>query len=259
MTTMTPGRAARHGVTLAARCLLHLRHSPGQLLDMVVQPMLFLVLFVFLFGGAVATDWRLYLQFVLPGVLVQAVLLATVAAGAMLNADLTTGIFDRFRSLPIARSAPLVGAVLGDSVRYVLTTGVVLAFGVLLGFRVRTSPLAVVAACALVLVAAFAVCWISTLIGVLARTPQRLQMLLALVMFPLTFGSSVYVPTGTLPGWLRVWAELNPVSALADAVRALLLGGPAAGPALRALVASGLVFAVFAPLTVAAYLRRMRH
>jgi oleandomycin transport system permease protein len=255
---MTPRRAAGHGLTLAWRSLRRVRHAPGQLLDMVLQPVLFLVLFVFLFGGAITTDWRQYLQFVLPGILVQSVVLATVAAGATLNADITTGVFDRFRSLPIARSAPLVGAILGDAVRYVITAGAVLGFGVLLGFRVHTGPLAAAAALALTLAAALSVCWVPALIGVLARTPQRMQMLFATVMFPLTFGSSVYVPTDTLPGWLRTWAELNPVSALADAVRALLLGGAAGAEAARALGACAAVLAVFAPLTVAAYLRRMR-
>jgi oleandomycin transport system permease protein len=258
MTAVTPGRAARHGLTLAWRGLLHIRHSPGQLLDLILQPMLFVVLFVFLFGGAIATDWREYLQFVLPGIMVQSVVLTTVASGATLNHDLATGIFDRFRSLPIARSAPLVGAVLGDAARYPVSGGVVLIFGLALGFHLRSTPAAALAAIALMVLFALSVCWISALIGVVARTPQRTQMLCAMVMFPLTFGSSVYVPTATLPGWLYIWAEVNPVSALADAVRALLLGGAVRDDVMRTLVAAGVVLAVFAPLTVVAYLRRMR-
>jgi len=141
-TPRRPFPAVRHGLTLAWRSLLKIKYNPEQLIDLTLQPIIFVILFVFLFGGAVAGDWRDYLQFVLPGILVQTVVFATLGTGIGLATDIKTGIFDRFRSMPIARSAPLVGTVAGDVVRYVVSGVVVLAFGMVLGFRIHTGPLA---------------------------------------------------------------------------------------------------------------------
>jgi oleandomycin transport system permease protein len=167
------------------------------------------VLFVFLFGGAVAGRWQDYLQSVLPGIAVQTVLFASMGTGTAINTDITKGIFDRFRSMPIARSAPLVGHVLGDLVRYVVSLGMILAFGAALGFRVRTGPLPALAACLLLLAFALAVSWIPTILGLLVRTPQTVQGIGFFVLFPLTFGSNIFVGTSTLPGWLQVWVSVN--------------------------------------------------
>lgn len=249
-------RTAQESGALAWRIIAHIRHSPGQLLDLTLQPVLFVVLFVFMFGGAIAGDWSTYLQFVIPGVLVQAVVLSTTATGTGLSLDLTNGIFDRFRSLPISRTAPVLGAILGDSVRYMISGAVVLAFGLAVGFRVHTSALSAVAAYALVVLFGFAICWITAFIGVVARDPRRMQMLSALVMFPLTFGSSVYVSPKTMPGWLAGWVSLNPVSAVANTARSLLLGTPLGASLIHATIAAFLIVAVFAPLTLAAYSRR---
>ena len=170
---MNPVRAARHGLTLAWRSLLKLRHSPDQLLDVLLMPVTFVLVFVFLFGQAVAGNWHAYLQFVLPGIAVQALLFVTMNTAVALNADVRTGIFDRFRSLPIARSAPLSGHVLGDLAKYVVSLVLVFGFGAILGFRTHGSPLAVLAGCGLIMLFTFAVSWIAALVAMLARSAAR--------------------------------------------------------------------------------------
>jgi len=246
----------RHAGTLAWRGITKTIHSTEALLDVTLQPVIFLLLFVYVFGGAISGSPDAYLQLALPGVLVQTIVFASAGTGTGLAEDLQTGIFDRFRSLPIARSAPLVGAILADLVRY-LTSGVIMmAIGLLLGFRITTSPLAVVATFALVMIFAFALCWVFTALAMVVGQPRSVQGLGALVMLPLTFGSNVFVPTNTLPSWLRGFVEINPVTHVADAARGLLTGGPVAAPVTFALISSAVVFAAFAPLAVYLYRRR---
>ncbi|MBV9822057.1 MAG: ABC transporter permease, partial [Actinobacteria bacterium] len=186
-----PVRAVRHSVALARRGLLKTWRTPEALIDVTLQPVIFLLLFVYLFGGAITGSTHAYLQFVLPGLLVQSILFGSVAIGTNLNTDITKGVFDRFRSLPIARSAPLVAAVLADVIRYVILTVVLLAAGTLLGFRIATSPAAALAACLLAIGFALCLCWVSVFVGLLARTSGAVQGILFLTMFPLTFGSNV--------------------------------------------------------------------
>ncbi|WP_240157495.1 ABC transporter permease [Pseudonocardia broussonetiae] len=259
-TTVVPTRRGsstlRHGATLAWRGIVKTVHSPEALLDVTLQPVVFLLLFVYVFGGAIAGDPATYLQFALPGVLVQTVVFASAGTGVGLADDLKTGIFDRFRSLPISRSAPLLGAIGADLARYVTSGLVMLAFGALLGFRSDAGPLAFVAAMGLVMALAFALCWVFTALAMVVRDPRSVQGLGALIMLPITFGSSVFVPADTMPSWLRGFVEVNPVSKAADAVRGLLGGGPVLGPATATLVTSAVVVAVFAPLAVALYRRR---
>jgi oleandomycin transport system permease protein len=248
--------ALRHGATLAWRGIVKTINSPEALLDVTLQPVVFLLLFVYVFGGAIAGDTSTYLQFALPGVLVQTFVFASAGTGVALADDLSTGIFDRFRSLPIARSAPLLGAIAADLVRY-LTSGVImLGLGLLLGFRFSTNPLAVLAGLGLVTVFAFGLCWVFTALAMVVRQPRSVQGLSALIMLPITFGSNVFVPAATMPSWLRGFVDLNPVSKLSDAVRGLFTGGPVAGHATAALLASGLLVAIFAPLAVVLYQRR---
>jgi oleandomycin transport system permease protein len=181
---------------------------------------------------------------------------ASAGTGTGLADDLKSGIFDRFRSLPISRTAPLLGAIGADLVRY-LTSGVImLAFGFLLGFRTSAGVVAVLAALGLVTAFAFALCWVFTALAMVVREPRSVQGLGALIMLPLTFGSNVFVPTATLPGWLQGFVSVNPVSKVADAVRGLLTGGPVAVPALATLVAVVVLVGVFGPLAVALYRRR---
>jgi oleandomycin transport system permease protein len=253
---MTPARALRHALTLAWRSLVRIRRNPEQLLDVTLQPIVFVTLFVFLFGGAIRGDDRhTYLQFVLPGIMVMTVVFASVGTGIGLNTDLTKGIFDRFRSLPISRSAPLTGTIMGDFVRYLISIAIVFAYGSLLGFRVQTSAAFALGAVGLMFIFCFAVGWIWVLLGLYGKSPQSLQGFGFIVMFPLTFGSNVFVRTSTLPGWLQAWVGINPVTALTDASRGLLTGGPVATPAWHAIAWSMVICAVFAPIAVRRYRR----
>ena len=253
---LSPLAGARHTATLTWRSLLKIKTNSEDLIGLSLQPVMFLVLFTYVFGGAISGDTRSYLQYALPGLLVQSVLFATLGTGLMLNADITGGVFDRFRSLPIARWAPLAGAVLGDMVRYMISVAVMLGFGMVLGFRIGTSPLAAAAGCALVLGFALAMCWISALIGLLARTAQGVQIFGFTVMFPIVFASNLFVPTRTMPGWLQAFVRINPMSDLASATRGLMTGGPVAGTAAKsALWALGIVV-IFAPIAVRVYRRK---
>ena len=250
------GGVLRQSAAIARRGLVKTAHSTEALLDVTLQPAIFLLLFVYVFGGAIAGDPATYLQYALPGVLVQTVVFASLGTGVGLADDLKTGIFDRFRSLPISRAAPLLGAIGADLARY-LTSGVImLAFGFLLGFRAGGGALAVLAALGLVTAFAFALCWVFTALAMVVREPRSVTGIGSLVILPLTFGSNVFVPTATLPGWLQAFVEVNPVSKVADAARGLLTGGPVAGPATAALIAVAVFVAVFAPLAVALYRRR---
>jgi oleandomycin transport system permease protein len=255
---INPLRALRHSFTLAWRAVVKIRHNPEQLLDVSLQPIIFLTMFVFLFGGAIAGMSRhQYLQFVLPGITVQTVVFASMGSGINLNTDITKGIFDRFRSLPIARSSPLTGLVLGDVVRYVVSIAILLAYGTLLGFRFHNGVLPVIGAIALVMAFALALCWVWVLLGLLVKTPQSLQGLGFVVGFPLTFGSNIFTQTVTLPGWLQAWVKINPITALTDATRGLMLGsGPVATPAWHAIAWIVGIVVVFAPIAVTVYRRK---
>jgi oleandomycin transport system permease protein len=254
---ISPVRAAKHTFTLTWRSLVKIKHSPEQLLDLTLQPIIFVCMFYFLFGGAITGGNRhSYLQYLIPGILVQTVMFASQGTGVNLNNDLSKGIFDRFKSLPIARSAPLTGLIIGDVVRYVISIGIVLGFGAILGFRVQTDPLSVVAACAVIMFFAFALSWLPALLGLLVKTPQQVQGFGFIIFFPLTFGSNTFVQTSTLPGWLQAWVKVNPVTSVVDVARALLIGeGGVWTPLWHTLAWSFGLIAVFAPLAVRLYRR----
>jgi oleandomycin transport system permease protein len=251
-----PFGLVRHSLILAGRAILKIKRSPEQLIDVTLQPIIFTVLFVYLFGGAIAGSQHDYLETVLPALMVQTVLFASLAIGVNLNTDINKGVFDRFRSLPIPRSAPLIGAVLGDIVRFVTSIVVLMAFGSAIGFRVHTDPLRALAACLLVLGFALSLSWIAVLIGMIVKEPGTVQGIGFLVMFPLTFGSSIFVPVDTLPGWLQGWVKVNPVTHLVDAARGLMLGGDVTSPVIQSLLWAVGITVVFAPLAVRAYRRR---
>ncbi|RCV48948.1 ABC transporter permease [Marinitenerispora sediminis] len=255
-TRVAPTRALRHGLTLASRNIRHIVRSPATLLDTVVQPIAFLLVFAFLFGGAISGGWQPYLQTLVPGLMVQIALYASMGTGLALHTDISKGVFDRFRSLPIARSAPLVGAVLGDVVRYAVAVGVLLALAFALGFRVQTGPLPALLAFVLVIVFGLTLCWLSVLVGLVASSPQAVPGIATAVVLPLTFGSNIFADPATMPGWLQLWVRVNPVTHFVDAVRGLLLGGQTAGPLAASLVAVIALHAVLLPLAVRAYLRR---
>jgi oleandomycin transport system permease protein len=251
-----PMTALQNSLTLAWRSVLKIRTNPEDLVGLLLQPIMYLVLFTYVFGGAIAGSTHKYLQLSLPGILVLSVVLSTLGTGMMLGQDVATGVFDRFRSLPIAGWSPLAGAILGDMVRYLISVVITLGFGLLLGFRVQTSALATAVGCLLILAFALAMCWVSALLGMLVKSAQGVQLWGILVMFPLIFGSDILTPTQTMPGWLQSFVKANPVSYLTDAERALLLGGPAATAVERSLLWALGIFVVFAPLAVTAYRRR---
>ncbi|MGO1317482.1 MAG: ABC transporter permease [Cellulomonadaceae bacterium] len=249
--------AARQSLALAHRALLRTVKAPEQLLDVIIQPVIMLVVMAYLFGGAVAGSVGDYLQFLVPGILGMSILMAAIPIGVNLNSDMEKGIFDRFRSLPIARPAPLIGAVLGDVVRYVIVTVVTLVTGLVMGFRIGTDVPSALLACALAVLFAMSLSWVSVLAGMLARSPGAVQGILFPVLIPLMYASNVFVPVGTLPGWLQAIVGVNPLTHLVDAMRALLIGGDM-GSSVWWLLAwcVGLVM-VFGSLASRAYRRRV--
>jgi oleandomycin transport system permease protein len=252
----SPSAAVANSFTLAWRSVLKIKTNPEDLFGLWLQPIMYLILFTYVFGGAISGSTHTYLQQSLPGILVLSVVFATLGTGMMLSQDIATGVFDRFRALPIVRWAPLAGAILGDLVRYVISIGITIGFGVVLGFRFQTSAVAVAAGCLLLVAFAFAMCWMSAMLGVLVKSAQGVQLWGFLFMFPLVFGSDILTPAKTMPGWLQAFVKVNPVSYLTDAERALLTGGPAATAVERSLLWAVGIFVVFAPLAVSFYRRR---
>jgi oleandomycin transport system permease protein len=218
---------------------------------------MFVLLFTYVFGGAIAGSTGEYLTFALPGIIVMNMLFVTMYVGTGLNIDLTKGVFDRLRSLPIARWAPLAGRIIADQVKQAWSILLLLVVGVVLGFRVGTNLGAVLGAVALLLVFALAFSWVSVLVGVLAKDPEKVQIFGFTALFPVTFVSNVFVQTDTMPGWLQAWVRVNPVTHLADAARGLMVGGPVADSVVWSLVWAAAIAAVFAPLSLYALKRRV--
>lgn len=249
-----PG-ALSAALTFGWRGMLKIKHVPEQLMDVTITPVMFVLMFTYLFGGAVAGSTAEYLDYILPGILVMSVLFTTVYSGVALNTDVTKGVGDRFRSLPIWRPAPLFGALLGDSVRYVLAGVVILTVGLILGFRPDAGFGGMVAALGLVVVFSFALSWVFTTLGLLLRTPSAVLNAGFMGIFPLTFISNVFVDPSTLPGWLEAFVHVNPISILASVSRGLMHGGAETGDLLVVLAVAVGLTAVFAPLTTRLYRR----
>jgi ABC-2 type transport system permease protein len=243
-------------LTFTWRALLKLKHVPEQLLDVLGLPVIFTLGFTYLFGGALAGSTREYLQFLLPGTLAMTVVLVTTYSGVTLNTDLTKGVSDRFRSLPIWRPAPIVGALLGDVGRYLLAATIVLVLGLVLGYRPDGGLVGVLAAVALLLGFAFGLSWVWTTLGLVLRAPSAVSNLSLLVLFPLTLASNVFVDPATMPGWLQAFVDLNPISHLVTAERGLMAGTAAVGQVGWVLAAAAALTAIFAPLTVHLYRNR---
>jgi len=242
--------------TMAYRGLVKIRRTPEQLLDVTLQPIIFTLMFAYIFGGAIAGDVQNYLPQLIPGILVQTVITTSVVTGTQLREDMDRGVFDRFRSLPIARIAPLSGALLADTLRYAIATTLTFVMGFIMGYRPAGGLLAVIGAALLVIVCSWAVSWIFAFLGVMARTASSVQGISMLVLFPLTFLSNAYVPVDTLPSWLGWFANINPVSHLVTAVRELANNGAIGGDLWASLLGAAVIVAVFAPLTVRAYMRK---
>jgi ABC-2 type transport system permease protein len=240
-------------ITFGWRGLLKIKHVPEQLIDATITPVLFLLMFTYLFGGAVAGSTGAYLEYILPGILAQSVLFTCVYSGVSLNTDVTKGVVDRFRSLPIWRPAPLVGAVLGDTARYVLAGTVVVLLGLVMGYRPDGGPGGVLAAIVLVVAFAFGMSWIFTTVGMIMRSPSAVMNTGFMTLFPFIFLSNVFVEPSTLPGWLEAFVDVNPISHLVTAARGLMEGDAAAGDIGLVLGEAAVLTAAFAPLTVRLY------
>ncbi|MFG1927732.1 ABC transporter permease [Cryptosporangium sp. NPDC048952] len=252
-----PFRLVRHSLALTKRSLIKTWHTPEALIDVTIQPAIFLVIFVYIFGKSISGDTDTYLEFLLPGILAQSIATGAISIGVNLNTDLEKGIFDRFRSLPIPRSAPLIGAVLGDVVRYVIVTVSTLAVGYAMGFRIDNNPLAAVAACALAVVFALSLSWVSVFVGMKARTSGSVQGIMFLAVLPLSFASTMFVELSALPGWMQGFVKVNPITHLVDSMRGLFLGLPVGNHIWWTLAWCVGLVAVFMPLALRAYRKKV--
>ena len=253
--TARPARAsaASAALTFGWRGMLKVKHVPEQLLDVTITPVMFVLMFTYLFGGAIAGSTGDYLDYILPGILVMSVLFTTVYSGVALNTDLTRGVVDRIRTLPIWRPSPLVGALLGDSVRYLVAGTVIIVLGVILGFDPEAGIGGVLAALAIVVLFAFGLSWVFTTLGLLLRSPNAVMNAGFMAIFPLTFLSNVFVEPSTLPAALEWFVNVNPISVLADAARGLMAGNAEGSDILICLAVSAGLTAVFLPLTTRLY------
>lgn len=242
--------------TLSWRGIVKLRRHPAGLADVIIGPAVFLVLFGYVFGGAIAGDTSEYLQYVFPGILGLMTLFATMGVGVSLSTDLTEGIFDRFRSLPIARISPLIGAIGSDIVRQLVSLTALIGFGLLLGVRFETNVWSVLAACALALAFAISFSWAVILLALAIKDPMAVQGLGAVLIIPIAFASNIFVPVETMPGWMQTFVSWNPVGKLVDTVRGLMMGGPVTEPLMFTLIWMAVFVIVFAPLSLIAYSRR---
>ena len=250
-----PPRASPLAAALAFgwRGMLKVKHVPEQLLDVTITPVMFVVMFTYIFGGAIAGSTGDYLDYILPGILVMSVLFTTVYSGVALNTDLTRGVVDRFRSMPIWKPAPLVGSLLGDSARYLLAGIVIMVVGVILGYRPPAGITGVIAALGLVVLFAFGLSWVFTTLGLLLRSPNAVMNAGFMGIFPLTFLSNVFVDPDTLPAGLEAFVNVNPISILATASRGLMEGNADGGDILIVIAVAAGLTAVFAPLTTRLY------
>jgi len=239
--------------TFGWRSLLKIKHVPEQLFDVTVLPVVFLLMFTYLFGGAIAGSTGDYLQFLLPGILVMTVAMSTIYTGVDLNKDIAKGVFDRFRSLPIWRPSVIVGSLLVDALRYTIAATIIILLGLLLGFKADGGVPGVLGAMALLLIFAFSLSWIWTTLGLIIRSENALFALSMAVIFPMNFTSNIFVDPDTMPAWLQGFAEVNPFSLLVTAIRHLLYGTATFGQIGWVLLVSSIIIALFAPLTMYLY------
>ncbi|MGX1771099.1 ABC transporter permease [Nocardia brasiliensis] len=249
-------QAVSTSLTMAYRGLLKIKHNPEQLFDVTVQPILFTALFAFIFGGAIGGNVHDYLPVLIPGILVQTVILTSVVTGTQLREDMDKGVFDRFKSLPIARISALAGALIADMVRYTIATVLTVIVGLCLGYRPGGGFVGVLVAALVIIVCSFAVSWIWALVGVTGKSAAGVQGISMMVMFPLTFMSGAFAVVSTMPGWLQGLNHANPIYYMVNTCRELMNGNQYTGNLAWSLIGSALVIAIFAPLAVRAYMRR---
>jgi oleandomycin transport system permease protein len=260
--TVAPGglsatrQAVNHTLAITRRNLRKVLSSPGQVLDATLMPLIFALIFVYIFGGAISGSSGAYRQYVMPGIMALTTTIASRTAGISLNTDVNNGVMDRFRTLPMTAWAVLAGRIFADALRMLVSLLVVFAFALLIGFRVHTGPVQAAAAMGLLLLYGVALAWLHALIGLVARSVETVQSVGMLAMVPLQFGSSIFVAPDTMPGWLGFLVARNPMSSVVDASRALLTGGPTASHVTAALAWSLAMIAVTAPLAVHRFVRR---
>lgn len=244
------GDTVSQTLTLAWRATVKMRRSLEVMFDVTIQPLVFTAMFAYIFGGAISGDVSSYLPLIIPGLIGQTVLTACVATGVQLRQDLDSGVFDRFKVLPIARIAPLAGPMVADMLRYLIAAVLTFAVGILIGYRPGGGVAGVAGAILLAVVAGWSLAWIFTFFGLVGRNAQGVQGISLLVMFPLTFLSNAFVPTDTMPRPLEAFAEVNPVSLVITALRDLANQGQVTGAVGWAVLGCAVVVAIFAPLSV---------
>ncbi|MEH7547031.1 ABC-2 type transport system permease protein [Neobacillus bataviensis] len=249
-------QSVQNSLTMAYRGLLKIRRTPEQLFDVTLQPIIFTLMFTYIFGGAISGNVANYLPVIIPGILVQTVITTSIVTGVQLREDMDKGVFDRFKSLPIARIAPLAGALLADTIRYTIATVLTFTMGYIMGYRPEGGFGYVVFAGVLVIACSWAISWIFAFFGVIARTASSVQGISMLALFPLTFLSNAFVPVDTMPDWLQWFVKMNPLSHLITAVRQLANNGTIGSDFVISLIGAAVIVAIFAPMTVRAYMRR---
>jgi ABC-2 type transport system permease protein len=247
---------ASDALVLTRRNLLRILRTPDLLVFATVQPIVVLLLFRYVFGGAIRVPDMSYVDYLIPGIIVQAVVFDAPATSVGIAEDMSRGIIDRFRSLPIARSAVLAGRILADLVRNAFVVGLMVAVGMLVGFRLHNGPLAALGAILVALLLGYALSWVFALVGLSVTDPEAAQVAGLLPIFPLVFASSVFTPVETMPGWLQAFAEVQPITRAADAVRALMHGGPLSADLMWTGLWIVALLALFGPLAVRRYSRR---
>jgi ABC-2 type transport system permease protein len=245
-------------LTFGWRAMLKIKHVPQQLFDVTMFPIMFTLLFTFLFGGAISGSPSAYAQYAIPGILVQTVVFITMYTGVALNTDIQKGVFDRFRSLPIWRTSVITGALFADIARYMFAAVVVFILGLLLGFWPEGGVLGVIAAFGIMLLFALSVTMVWTILGLTMRTPESVMQVSMMVLFPLVFCTDIWVPADTMPGWLQVVVDLNPVTKVVDAVKGLMMGNVETGDVGWALLACAATIAIFTPITMRLYHRKLQ-
>lgn len=243
-------------LTFGWRAMLKIKHVPEQLFDVTAFPIMMVLMYTYLFGGAIAGSVSDYIQFLLPGILTMSVVMITMYTGVAVNTDISKGVFDRFRTLPIWRPSPMVGYLLGDVVRYLIASVVMLVVGMIIGYRADGGVVGILLGVALLMVFAFSFSWIWTMFGLMLRTEKSVMGVSMMVIFPLTFLSNVFVSPETMPGWLQAFVNNSPVTHVATAVRELMAGNWPAADIAWSLGWSALLLVVFGAVTMRLYNRK---
>ena len=254
---VTLAETVEQTLSMAWRATKKMRRNPEQFFDVTLQPILFTAMFAYIFGGAITGSVGSYLPLIIPGILAQTALTACMATGVQLREDMDKGVFDRFKSLPMARIAPLAGPMVADLLRYTIAAVFTFGIGLVIGYRPDGGALGVLGAIVLVVISGWSLAWAFTFVGTIARSAQAVQGISMMIMFPLTFLSNAFVPVETLPSALAAFVRVNPVSHVVSAARDLANNGAVTAEVGWALLGCAIVIAIFAPLSVWSYQRKM--